>query len=244
MRLFSWVQRRFVRAAVLGVCFLLTAAPYVLAQDFSARMVARVAGQDMQGRIAVSQDRARMELGGMTTIVRTDLGVIWMLIPQQRMYMEMPLDAQHLAAVGADNPQELEREFLGMETVEGEEVEKYRILYDTGEQEAAIIAWIRPESEIPVKTVAEDGSWEMAYHDIREGPQPDRLFDVPSGYQMLVMPMNMLEGIGGLSGLGGLSGMTPDTGEPAGGSGELSEEVLSRVQELLQHLGHQEDIDY
>lgn len=40
----------------------------------------------------------------------------------------------------------------------------------------------------PVKTAAVDGSWTQEYRNIKMGPQPNSLFEVPSGCKKLQAP--------------------------------------------------------
>lgn len=207
------------------------------AEEFSADMVTVIGGSPMQGQIAVSGDKARMDIGGMVTITRIDQGVVWVVMPEAGTYMEVPLDSQHLAAVGAQTPEEMDREYLGSEMIDRRNVEKYRISYDLGDKGSSVLSWVIPESGIPVRIAAEDGSWSTEYRNIREGAVPASSFELPSGYQQLIMPANALEGMGGIGGLSGLKGLNP------GAFAQQAAEPVdpAQMQEVLRGLAGQYD---
>lgn len=48
--------------------------------------------------------------------------------------------------------------------------------------------WVATDIHFPIKTAAIDGSWSMEYRNIRMGPKPDSLFEIPKGYQKTTVP--------------------------------------------------------
>lgn len=160
----------------------------LFAQEFSADMTSTAMGQQVSGKIYNAPGKARMEANGVTTIARIDKGVAWVLMPEQKTYMEMPLASSNIVAGSDKMPGEIERKLIGRETLDGKTVDKYHITYNTGGKTQAIYSWILPNSGIPAKTVAEDGSWQVEYRNINVAAQPDSLFEVPSDYSKFAMP--------------------------------------------------------
>lgn len=171
----------------------------VAAQEFSADVITNTSGRLVQGKIVSVKGKARMEIEGAITIGRIDKGVAWVIMPAQKAYMEVPLENSSMLANHGKLPNEIERKLLGKETLDGKEVEKYKIVYEANGKQNTIFSWIMPGTDIPVKTEAEDGSWQTEYKNIKVGPQPDNMFEVPNGYQKISMTSmgDMLKNISG-----------------------------------------------
>ncbi len=176
------------RAIVLAVILFMGCVNVVWAFDFSADVVSTAGGRTFNSKIYVSNDKTRMEAAGATTISRMDKKVVWVIMPQQNMYMEQPVDLERASATTEKMPGEIERTPLGADTVDGKAVEKYRIRYTSNGAEAVMLQWIDPKTKIPLKTASEDGKWIMEYKNLIIGPQPEDLFNVPAGYKKFAMP--------------------------------------------------------
>jgi len=155
------------------------------AQDFSADMVSTTKEGVFTGKIYVAKEKTRMEMPQAITITRVDKSVVWILMPEQKMYMEQPLKPENIAASTDKMPGEIERKHLGTETVDGKKTKKYRIVYTAGNKRETIFQWVDTDSGFPIKTAAEDGSWIMEYKNLKTGKQPDTLFEIPAGYQKM-----------------------------------------------------------
>jgi len=160
----------------------------ILAQEFSADFSSTSMGQQVSGKIYNAPGKARMEANGITTIARIDKNTAWILMPDQKTYMEIPLTANNVIAGSDKMPGEIERRLIGKETLDSKAVDKYYIVYNAAGKTQAVNSWILPDSGIPVKTVAEDGSFQIEYRNINMAAQPDSLFEVPSGYNKLSLP--------------------------------------------------------
>ncbi len=161
----------------------------VSALDFSADMVSTVrGGGSFAGKTFVSGDKSRMEAAGAITITRIDRGVTWMIVPEQNMFIEQPIDVSKVAGVTDKIPGELERSLLGREAVGEISADKYRVAYTEKGRKVTVLQWIDPASGIPVKTASEDGGWSVEYKNLVVGAQPDSLFEVPQQYSKMVMP--------------------------------------------------------
>jgi hypothetical protein len=159
----------------------------LFAQEFSADIISTNMGQNISGKIYNAPGKARMETSGVITIARIDKNMAWVLMPNEKTYMEVPLSSGNVVAGMDKMPGEIERRLVGKETIDGKAVDKYYVVYTAGGKTKALYSWLLP-SGIPVKTVAEDGSWQVEYKNINMAKQPDNLFEVPSDYKKFSMP--------------------------------------------------------
>lgn len=160
-----------------------------LALEFSADMVSTAkGGGSFSGKTFVSNDKVRMEAAGAITISRIDKGVTWVIVPEQNMFIEQPIDVSKVAGATDKVPGELERTSVGSEMVDGRAAEKYRVTYSDKGVRVTVFQWIDKASGIPVKTEAEDGSWSVEYRNLNTGKQPDSLFEVPPQYAGMKVP--------------------------------------------------------
>lgn len=156
------------------------------AAEFSADMVNRAAGQTMEGRISVKDNKVRMEIGGSVIINRGDLGVTWVLMPGQGLYMEQPLDRSEMARTSAEVEGETERVPMGKEAVNGIVADKFKVTYNQQGQIDSMYQWLGPDGML-VKAAALDGKWSMEYRNIKTGVD-DSLFEIPAGMRKMEIP--------------------------------------------------------
>lgn len=166
------------------------------AGDFSADMVMTSSMGIMKGKVFFKGGNFRQEMamggGQQITIFRKDKDLVWVLMPQQRMYMEMQGGGkQNMAPV---DPEEIEKmgkkKYLGKEKINGYLCSKYEYTTHDGSIDAATY-WIAEKLNIPVKIEMDgpSGHMVMEYRNIREKTIPGDLFTIPSGYQKMSMPM-------------------------------------------------------
>ena len=184
---------------IIGV-FILSCAAMSMAEDFSADMISTSRGGIFRGKIFVSQDKVRMESPQSITITRIDKKVMWILMPQEKTYMEQALDPTKIAATSEKVNGEIERKLIGQETIDGRATKKYEVVYNQNGNRVTMFQWLADGLKIPVKLAAGDNSWTMEYKNIKTGKQPDALFEVPADYQKFSVQMpsmkNVLEGLG------------------------------------------------
>jgi len=158
--------------------------------SFAAWRVMTVGGATMEGpyHYAPGKHRSEMSVQGqtVTAIVREDREVLWTLMPQQNMYMEVSFDARDLGAGGAFEGSDIvESRELGTEEVNGHRTTKYEVtVRDPSGETATGTLWATSQM-IPVKMdMAVDGGERVVVElrNIEIGPQPDSLFEVPDGY--------------------------------------------------------------
>lgn len=167
----------------------------VRAAEFSAHMVLKDGSAATRGRIFIKGDKMRHEFldseGHTVTIVRRDKKLLWVLLPQERTYTEIPLRlSTRLPGQFLHIPTEaLHRRKVGQETIAGLETEKYEVLLPGGERGALKqFYWVSPKLGWPVKMSCPEKQIALEYQDIREEPPPDRLFELPPGYRRQQVP--------------------------------------------------------
>ena len=166
------------------------------AADFSADMVQTSSMGTMESKAFVKGSNFRHEMNfqgrEQVTIFRKDKGVVWVLMPEQMMVMEMHSSSQQKMA--PVDPDELEKmgtkKFLGKETVNNYMCSKY--LHTPKDPSLGTATyWIAEKLNFPIKVVSDgpSGHMVMEYRNIDEKTVSDALFEIPSGYRKMSMPM-------------------------------------------------------
>ena len=190
-------MRLNVRWAVLFVLSMVLLAVSGYAADFSADMVSKERGRSVTAKLYVSGDKSRVEMAEGIAISRMDKKVVWMLMPQERMYMEQPLDLRSAASTQGKMEGEIERKVVGTEKVIGRNTTKYLVTSKSRGKLESVFQWIDETAHIPVKTAAVDGSWSNEFKNIRTGPQDRGLFEIPSGFKKMSLGMPNIKDIMG-----------------------------------------------
>jgi len=171
---------------------------------YSATRVLQAQGERIEQRYyqqSMGKNRADTEHEGQQSsmIMRLDRNLIWMVMPQQRMYMELSLADPQARARTVDIPDDdrvNEFEKVGREDVNGVKATKYRVATtdDKGRRTEGYM-WISDEHSILVKMELADGAQRatMELKDLKVGAQPDSLFEPPAGFQKM-----SLGGMGGM----------------------------------------------
>jgi len=120
-------------------------------------------------------------------IDRADLQVSWKLNPRAKTFEEYRISSSEAMISSVPNPfgrrARAEFKLLGTENVDGVEAQKYAV---TGEMISGF-AWFTPD-RIPIRFDGQVGpqdspaEMEVAYSDVRRGPQAAYLFAVPPTY--------------------------------------------------------------
>lgn len=188
-----------VRIAVISALILLfVAVPAVLAQKptpFSADMKMTMGeGMGMDGKVYFGGQKIRMEMntprGQSVMIVDPEKKTTYMLMPEQKMYMEMnaamaqrrapelkPFDINNPCATASNTTCKK----VGTETVNGRACDKWE--FTTSGHVSTL--WLDQKLHFPIKTVADSATMELT--NIKVGPQDATLFEVPSDYQKMDM---------------------------------------------------------
>jgi hypothetical protein len=198
--------------AALGVVVSSLPAP---AQQFSADLVKAEVGSEPRpsGKINMSRGRVRLETSdvpaGYFLVLGTDAS--YFLRPAAKVFMDAKqssLLTQVFVAIDPDNPctqwQAAARlagatdngaewrcqHVVGDDTVDGRRTIKYQTISPQGRQ---YFVWIDPQLAFPVRLQTDDGAALEAVN-IREAPQDESLFSVPTGYRKF-NPQQLIERI-------------------------------------------------
>ena len=160
------------------------------AVEFSADMVSTAQGRSTTTKVFVKDRMFRMEPQGAHSysIMRGDKQLTWLVMPDQKSYMEMKADPNKEPKAEEKVRGEVSRKLLGTETVDGHPTQKYEVTYTQGGKTEKMYQWMATDIKFPVKMAGVDGSWTMEYKNIKMGSQPASLFEVPSDYKKTGMP--------------------------------------------------------
>lgn len=158
------------------------------AANFSADLVTTNNAGTFEGKIYLTKDMTRMDMPQSSVITRLDKNVVWILMPQDKLYIEQPIKPENTAMKPGKLPNETQRELVTTEKVDGKETDKFKITYSTGGKTETIFQWIEKDSGIPLRTSALDGKWSYEYKNVQKGNQSMALFELPSGYKKFTMP--------------------------------------------------------
>jgi hypothetical protein len=200
------VLRMSVRFACLVVLSLGCAA--AMAQEFSADAVS-LKGNEKFNKVYVGKDKVRIEgmgtAGGMgpnAVIVDQTQNKNIALMGERRMYMEVPLNMRHslfelwhVSDVDDACPQwkkavdDMKTDSkwgtctkVGSDTLNGRSSVKYK---GTSTDGKTTYIWVDEKLHAVTKWQNDENT--MEFRNIKEGPQPASLFEVPAGYQKFDM---------------------------------------------------------
>lgn len=161
---------------------------YAFAKEFSANFIMqeKVEKQIVKGKIFMKGDKMRYEIPmegrKQITIVRPDKSVVWMVYPEEKMYMEMPYQKGGKKYERWSYDKQKRAKYLGKEHVSGLLCKKYQLI-ENGEK---TYFWISEKFLFPVKVKHKDGV--MEYKNIKEGRVSNSLFEIPHGYKKMSIP--------------------------------------------------------
>lgn len=180
--------------AVMGIFFLYSLSP---AAEFSADMIHKMGGETAKGKVYVKGNKIRQEMAKegeeAIMIMLLDKGIIWNLIPEQRIYMEMPSmgDVVNDPEYEKKLEEMAEKKYLGKEKVNGYVCKKYQYIYHDKSM-GALTQWFSEKLNYPIKSEmgGQSGGMDMLieYKNIKEKKLPDSLFEIPPGYKKMSLP--------------------------------------------------------
>jgi hypothetical protein len=189
------IRKRSLLGVALGTILLLWAG-LAQAAEFSASMITKAGGMEIPGKVYVKGDKMRNEIQaqGQTiiNIMRPDKKVVWIIMPQQKAYMEMPITQEtQQKMMTLTEKQKAKMKKVGTETIEGYTCDKYETTMDLQGKSTTMYTWIATDLGMPIKVVSQDGSFSTEFKDIKPGEMADSLFEAPQGYQKMKMPFAM-----------------------------------------------------
>jgi hypothetical protein len=155
--------------------------------EFSALMMVKDDVKTMPGKIYVSDGKMRQEFvderGQTITIVRPDQKVIWVILPRQQSYMEMPLTKKLPGQFIQIPPQAVGKRLVGPERLNGYDAEKYEVSVPVGRGLEKQTYWVATKLGLPIKMECRERQFSLEYKSIKEEKVPERLFNLPPGLQ-------------------------------------------------------------
>ncbi len=178
---------RFIRKCLfLGVVLALVTPLSVRAAEFSAKMVLRQNGQDVLGKIYVKDGKMRQDFidyrGQTITIVRRDKHRVWVIMPAENTYVDMPLGLHLPGQFLQIPPEAISKRQVCSEELNGYQVDRIEVTLRGGPLGTTRQTfWVAPKLGLPIKTVSQDRQYAIEYRDIKEVKQEDRIFEIPPG---------------------------------------------------------------
>lgn len=190
------MKKILIQASILLFVLIFAGVFPARALEFSADMVSTSRGQTYTSKTYIKGMKYRMEMSGQPqfTIVRQDKNVMWMVMPAQKSFIEMPFEPKQKPRVDAKPAGEVSRKLLGSETTDGHPTQKYEVTVKEGNKTERLLQWMATDLNFPIKISAIDGSWVIEYKNIKTAV-PDNLFEIPSGYRKISVPS--IPGMGG-----------------------------------------------
>lgn len=213
------MKQRFSIALATCILMLLTVpslaqAPQPFSADYST--TSANGNMNMSGKVYFSMPKMRMDMtdmnnagkgrpsgpfgGKMSMIVDGPAKTMYMLMPEQHMYMEFSTEQNSPMAPRTPKFDDMFKgndpcagregatcKKVGTESINGRTCDKWEVTPKTGKPETF---WIDQKLHFPIKMI--NGDITTQYTNIKEGPQDPALFKVPDGFQKMDMG-----GIGG-----------------------------------------------
>ncbi|HYL84027.1 MAG TPA: DUF4412 domain-containing protein [Candidatus Angelobacter sp.] len=177
-----WI-RLILRVAALGAVFISgrEANAQAMFKPFSADQVHTTSKKTTTGKVYAIENAMRSEAEDKgkksISIIRFDRKVMWVLMTDQKMYLEMPWgnSAEWTAAIkGA----QVQRESLGSEQVGAYHCDKSRVTATYQGITGTYIEWAAKELDgFVVKRQDDKGAWSTEYQNVRLGAQDPSLLN-------------------------------------------------------------------
>ena len=167
------------------------ASAQALFRPFSADQIHTVGKKTTTGKVYAIEKalRTEAEQNGKKSIsiMRFDRKVMWILMPDQKMYLEMGNFGAGVAEFASTmQGSKVDRTALGSEQVGAYHCDKSRVQVTYEGKQYTSIEWAAKElNGFVVKRQSEKGDWSTEYQNVQLGPQNPSLFEIPAGYQKL-----------------------------------------------------------
>lgn len=165
--------------------------------EYSADRIMETSAGTFEGKVysAKGKERSETTMKGMQSvmILRSDKQEGYMLMPAQKMYMQMDFSKAKQQA-GGGTPDDVQITEVGGETVEGHSTTKYKLIMKDGS--AGGFMWFTKEGVmVKMDAVMKDGKdksrMTVTLKNLQVGPQDASLFEVPAGFTKLPSMGNM-----------------------------------------------------
>lgn len=163
-------------------------AEFSMPTQYSADQSITTEGKTFKTHTATDGEKIRLEMDQMgqnvVSIVRQDKKLMYMVMPSQKMYMEMPITALDEKMKGAEllTNKTAKFEDMGMDDVDGKKCQKYKIT------DGKNIAFMWVSDGTPVRMKTADGSTTVDWQNFKKGAVDATLFEPPADCQKMSMP--------------------------------------------------------
>jgi hypothetical protein len=209
-----------MKAPVVGAAALAGLPEWKMPQQYSVDLVMTNGGQTMTMHRFIDGENIRSELEAQgEQLVMLERGAEqYQIIPSQKMVMKMAVPASAPAPEGKPAAQTMDAriERLGEETLDGVRALKYQV---TSEGHTGT-AWFDAATGAPLRM--ESAEARIEWKNLKPGPQPAKLYEVPKDFQVMDMAQiqSQIQGMGGPGGVGGagIPTLPPGAAVPQGGN--------------------------
>jgi len=188
----------FLAFGIVSVLMVVCLAGPSMAAEFSASMaISSAQGGEMTGNVYVKGNWMRQDLntptGVQSVIVNPENNVMYVLFPEQSVYMEMEnqqvtLDESETLETKLADVADVKK--LGKEKVQGFTCIKYLVAYHDPNAGKSTI-WVSEKLNYPLKIYSESpqDTVTITYYDVVIGKVDPSLFEIPDGYEKMDMKM-------------------------------------------------------
>lgn len=185
-----------MRKFILLMAFAALAGGGAWGQSYYAERYKQHSGK-LLSKLWMADDKSRMETKSenglpMITIYRKDSANVYCIFPEKKMYMVMSKSQMNLngmVGMNVEKRRNVTQEFIKNETVEGYPCKKYKVTFVSvlqgGREETSVqYDWIYEPLKAIIMTTGGYDEPEVL-RNIKEGPQPAHLFEIPEGYKRM-----------------------------------------------------------
>ena len=162
------------------------------AAEFAGQTFTQERQATVVGKIYVKEGNLRQEFiddkGHTITILRPDKKLVWVILPQERTYMEIPLKPKWPGQFIQIPPDAKQKRLVGNERVLGYDAEKYEVTVTGRDGLEKQTYWVAAKLGLPIKMEIPARKFLMEYRNITERSLADRLFEIPTGYKKVSVP--------------------------------------------------------
>ena len=163
------------------------------ALEFVADRAVRSDGQTKKASVFYRDDRWRVEhfdAGPVNvTIVRKDIGLVWLLIPSIRQFKTVAYHQDHDLLISERLEREIARTEIGTDSLDGHPTTVYEVTVASPEGKPSVYyQWMATDLGFPLRLVSKDRDWMIEYRHARLTEISDVFFRLPHAYQPVTGP--------------------------------------------------------
>jgi Domain of unknown function (DUF4412) len=181
------------------------ASPFAMAKQYSADLIISAPnGKVVHSKSYVDGKKTRNDVTmngvAIAVVVRKDQKKMYQIVGAQKMAMESDMtDEQINGSGGASFGPKGKFDLIGPDMVDGVACTKYKVTTRPDPQvtknnmtistnRQVFFFWLDAAHDVPVQMTAEDGSLTVQWKNFVTGPQDAALFEIPSGYKVIMRP--------------------------------------------------------